>query len=121
MVKWNSEVGELYNNICGVLQGGGGTISPTLFNEYIDDMQRFFNEEQSIKIGGQTINHLLQADDFILVSETSVGLQKLLDKLTKYCRRWHLIPNVQKTKTMIFNPKFRVTEAVKTFTSNGDP
>ena len=29
MVKWNSEVGELFNNVCGVLQGG--TISPTLF------------------------------------------------------------------------------------------
>ena len=42
------------------------------------------------------------------------------DKLTKYCRRWHLILNVQKTKTMIFNPKFRVTEAVKTFTFHGD-
>ena len=118
MVKWNSEVGELFNNVCGVLQGG--TISPTLFNAYVDDMQSFFNEEPSIKIGGQTINHLLQADDLILVSETSVGLQKLLDKLTKYCRRWHLILNVQKTKTMIFNPKFRVTEAVKTFTFNGD-
>ena len=83
-------------------------------------MQSFLNEEPSIKIGGQTINHLLQADDLILVLETSVGLRKLLDKLTKYCRRWHLILNVQKTKTMIFNPKFRVTEAVKTFTFNGD-
>ena len=83
-------------------------------------MQSFLNEEPSIKIGGQTINHLLQADDLILVSETSVGLRKLLDKLTKYCRRWHLILNAQKTKTMIFNSKFRVTEAVKTFTFNGD-
>ena len=85
MVKWNSKVGELFNNVCGVLQGG--TISPTLFNAYVDDMQSFLNEEPNIKIGGQTINHLLQADDLILVSETSVGLRKLLDKLTKYCRR----------------------------------
>ena len=87
----------------GVGGGGGGWgYKPTLFNAYVDDMQSFVNEEPSIKIGGQIINHLLQADDLILVSETSVGLRKLLDKLTKYCRRWHLILNVKKTKTMIF-------------------
>ena len=33
-VKWNSEVGDLFDNMYGVLQGG--TVSPTLFNIYVD-------------------------------------------------------------------------------------
>ena len=39
-VKWNSKIGELFENTCGVLQGG--TICPTLFNAYIEDMQLYF-------------------------------------------------------------------------------
>ena len=100
-VKWNSEVGDLFDNMYGVLQGG--TVSPTLFNTYVDDMQTAFDGVSGVKIGNMTINHLLQADDFILISETSVGLQKLLARLEKYCRRWHILLNVAKTKTNMWN------------------
>ena len=116
-VKWNSEVGELFDNMYGVLQGG--TISPTLFNAYIDDMQNLFVNEPGINIGGMKINHLLQADDLILLSETSNGLQRLLNKLAKYCHRWHLILNVTKTKIMFLNKKFQVIPATQPLTSNG--
>ena len=102
-VKWNSKIGELFENTCGVLQGG--TISPTLFKAYIEDMQLYFAGVPEVSIGGLNINHLLQADDLILISETSSGLQRLLDKLSKYCRRWHLLLNVIKTKIIIFDKK----------------
>ena len=115
-VKWNSKIGELFENTCGVLQGG--TISPTLFNAYIEDMQIYFAGEPGVSIGGLNINHLLQADDLILISETSSGLQRLLDKLSKYCRRWHLLLNVIKTKIMIFDKKYLATQTVSNFTFN---
>ena len=95
-VKWSSKVGELFDNMCGALQGG--TISPALFNTYVDDMQHYFENEPGIEIGGLRLNHLLQADDLVLMSRTGTGLQRLLDKLAKYCHRWHLILNVIKTK-----------------------
>ena len=115
-VKWNSKIGELFENICGVLQGG--TISPTLFNAYIEDMQLYFAGEPGVSIGGLNINHLLQANDLILISETSSGLQRLLDKLSKYCRRWHLLLNVIKTKIMIFDNKYLATQTMSNFTFN---
>ena len=117
-VKWNSKVGELFDNMCGVLQGG--TISPALFNTYVDDMQHYFENEPGIEIGGLRLNHLLQADDLVLMSQTGAGLQRLLDKLAKYCHRWHLILNVTKTKTMVFNKKFQISDPTPTFTFNGE-
>ena len=101
----------------GVLQGG--TISPTLFNAYIDDMQNFFANQPGINIGVMKINHLLQADDLILLSETSNGLQRLWNKLAKYCHKWHPILNVTKTKIMFFNKKFQVIPATHPLAFNG--
>ena len=117
-VKWNSEVGDLFDNMYGVLQGG--TVIPTLFNIYVDDMQTAFDGVSGVKIGNMTINHILQADDLILISEKSVGLQKLLARLEKYCRRWHILLNVAKTKTMVFNKRFQVAEVLLDFTYNGN-
>ena len=104
--------------MCDVLQGG--TISPALFNTYVDDMQHYFENEPGIEIGGLRLNHLLQADDLVLMSQTGAGLQRLLDKLAKYCHRWHLILNVIKTKTMVFNKKFQISDPMPTFTFNGE-
>ena len=111
-------VGELFDNMCGVLQGG--TISPVLFNTYVDDMQHYFENEPGIEIGGLRLNHLLQADDLVLMSQTGTGLQRWLDKLAKYCHKWHLILNVIKTKTMVFNKKFQISDPTPTFTFNGE-
>ena len=72
-VKWNSKIGDLFENTCGVLQGG--TIIPTLFNAYIEDMQPYFAGETGVSIGGLNINHLLLADDLIIISEIISGLQ----------------------------------------------
>ena len=65
-IKWNSKIGELFENTCGVPQGG--TISPMLFNAYIEDMQLYFAAEPGVTIGGLNIYHLLEADDLILIS-----------------------------------------------------
>ena len=114
--KWNSEVGDLFDNMHDVLQGG--TASPTLFKIYVDDMQTAFDAVSGVIIGGMAINHPLQADDLILISETSVGLQKLLARFDKYCNSWHILLNVTKTKTMVFNKRFQIAEVLKYFNYN---
>ena len=45
---------------------------------------------------------LLYADDMTIFSETAEGLQVGLDILEKYCDRWKLTVNTEKTKIMVF-------------------
>ena len=51
------------------------------------------------------INYLLHADDLILISETPEGLQKLIDGLHEFCKQWHMIVNLVKTKLCVFSAK----------------
>ena len=59
----------MFDNVYGVLQGG--VISPSLFKLYIDDMCQYFSGETGVTIGETLVNHLLFADDLVLMSETS--------------------------------------------------
>ena len=118
-VKWNNKLGELFENTYGVLQGG--VISPSLFKLYIEDMRDYFGDVAGVNIGGTKVNHLLQADDLILMSETRTRLQLLLDRLDLYCRRWHLILNVSKTKSMIFYKKYEVIRCSEQFIFGNQP
>ena len=45
---------------------------------------------------GSKLNCLLYADDLILISNTSEGLQKSLDTLSKFCDDWLLNINLKK-------------------------
>jgi hypothetical protein len=42
------------------------------------------------------------ADDPVILSESQAGLQNSLNKLEKYCYKWQLTVNTNKTKIMIF-------------------
>ena len=44
---------------------------------------------------------MLYADDLVLVSETSSGLQNCLDRLRGYCDKWRLTVNIKKPKTIV--------------------
>jgi hypothetical protein len=41
-------------------------------------------------------------DDLVILSESQAGLQNSLNKLEKYCYKWQLTVNTNKTKIMIF-------------------
>ena len=112
-VKWNMELSEKFDNVYGVLQGG--VISPSLFKLYIDDMCQYFSGETGVTIGETLVNHIIFADDLVLMSETSTGLQRLIYRLETYCRRWHMRLNVLKTKIMIFNENTEVSRDVNMF------
>ena len=45
---------------------------------------------------------ILYADNAVIFSKSSNGLQNMLDKLNIYCKRWNLKLNVEETKVMIF-------------------
>jgi hypothetical protein len=57
----------------------------------------------------------MYADDVVLLSETSNGLQNCLNKLSAYCKQWGLDINVRKTKMLVFNNTGRLKSYVFTF------
>jgi hypothetical protein len=82
-------------------------MSPTLFKVYINDLQNVFNAKECdpVYAGNVSSGCLMYADDILILSQSANGLQKSLDNLNKYCKKWRLNVNIQKTKTMIFNCK----------------
>ena len=52
---------------------------------YIPDLSKKLNEYQiSVYFGKQLINHLMYADDIVLISSSVKGLQKLLHVCERY-------------------------------------
>ena len=49
------------------------------------------------------ISCLLYADDLILLSQSENGLQKCLDRLNCYLKKWKMKINIKKTKIIVFN------------------
>ena len=100
-VKWAGQLGETFENICGVLQGG--VTSPQLFKIFLEDLVKYLDKSCGIHIDKDTICHLLLADDLALLSETRSGLQRLLNGFSNFCQQWHLVVNMDKTKVSVFN------------------
>ena len=59
--------------------------------------------KESICIEVISIFLLLFADDTVLFSYTKEGLQSLLYKLHKYCDKWGISVNLDKTVVMVCN------------------
>ena len=81
----------------------GCNLSPILFNLFINDIGDIFDQDQcqppsTLKL---SLNHLLKADDLVLISKTKNGLQQCLNKLQKYSEKNRITVNNQKTKIMI--------------------
>ena len=55
----------------------------------------------------------MYADDMLLLSKTESGLQKSLDILEEYCKKWRLVANIKKTKIMIFSKRVKNEDIFK--------
>ena len=59
-------------------------------------------------MGEWKTNCLLCADDLILLSQSEHGLQRCLDKLSCYAKKWQMRINIKKTKAIIFNKSGKI-------------
>ena len=100
----NGNISEAFPCETGTRQGC--MISPTLFvlylNEFVkqvnrDDCKGIFIDEEH-----RNVNLLLYADDIVLVGDNIGHVQKLLDNLSTFSRKWGLNVNMDKTKFMVF-------------------
>ena len=94
----------------------GCVLSPTLFNLFIHDIPTIFNDNcKPVELAGMPVNCLLYADDLVIISQESEGLQQALNALDKYGQKWHLEINISKSKIMIFNKKGKYIKPSRQF------
>jgi hypothetical protein len=73
---------------------------------FVDDIKSSFidnTQTKPVSLGVHTFNHLLYADDLVILSESPTGLQNCLNALDNYCEKWRLNINIKKTKPMILS------------------
>ena len=73
-VRWGDCISSPFRVSNGVRQGG--ILSPYLFNVYMDDLSRLLNCCNTGCMSGDTIiNHLMYADDLVLISPSATGMK----------------------------------------------
>ena len=101
-VKWANRVSSSFSVMNGVRQAGN--LSPLLFNVYIDEL---LDELKTMNVGChihvQPVNVLAYADDIVLLSPSSAGMVKLIDKCEKFAMSRDIKFNAKKTVCMPFS------------------
>ena len=118
-VKWGGHLGEIFENIYGVLQGG--VLSPNLFKLFLEDLPDYLNAAKGTYFGGIKIPYLLFADDLVLMSESPTGLQNLIHGLENVCSQWHMVVNLAKIKIVVFNSRLTNSAFPFVFNTNDVP
>ena len=82
-VRWGSALSDSFFITNGVRQGG--ILSPLLFNVYMDALSSSLsNIPIGCSISGVMVNHIMYADDLVIISPSAKGLQRLLDICAAY-------------------------------------
>lgn len=106
-IKLGSEKTKTFRYSRGVRQGC--ILSPLLFNLFINDLPKsLLNAHRTdpfILPNGDKLSSLLYADDLVLISKSSEGLQNCIDVVSSFCKSWHLSVNHKKSKVLIFKRK----------------
>ena len=79
-------------------------LAQNLFKIFVNDLPDYLTDSpDSVYINDLPLNCLMYADDIVLLSTSTTGLQDKLDKLSKFCQDWCLEVNASKTKVLVFN------------------
>ncbi len=103
-VRVNDLMTNWFDTSQGVKQGDN--LSPTCFLTFINPLLGELKKTGlGVRIGTELVSVLAYADDLALMAENEGDLQKLLDVLFEWCRKWRLSINTDKTKVMHFRQK----------------
>ena len=121
-VRWGETTSDYFNVTNGVRQGS--ILSPYFFNVYMDDLSvKLNNMYIGCVVGTLIINHLLYADDLVLISPSSRGLHTLLGECEKYGIEHNITFNAKKSAMLCFrtNSTCKFIEPVFTLNDNAIP
>ena len=103
-IKINDKVTDWFQTYAGIKQGQND--SPAQFAIYANSLAEDIKSlGLGIKIGDTLICLLMYADDIVLIAESEKDLQLMLDKLTRWCSKWRMLLNTEKTQTVHFRHK----------------
>ena len=98
------KVGEKHSEWFKVDQGvrQGCTLSPWLFNVFLDNIVKEARKgfKEGMRLGNETVDVLLFADDMVLVADSEESLQVNLKKLDETLTKWEMKMNWEKTEVM---------------------
>ena len=118
-VKWCNVVSPFFTVSNGVRQGG--VLSPVLYNLFIDDLSvQLMKSNVGCIMNDVRMNHLMYADDSVILAPSPSGLQKLLLICEKFASDNELTFNAKKTKCMYFCTKSLYDIYVPSLTLNGN-
>ena len=119
-VRWGSKLSNKFSITNGVRQGS--ILSPHLFKVYVDDLSVTLN---SLMIGCSVsdfiINHIMYADDLVLISPSSAGLKILLNVCHQFGVQNDIKFNSNKSAILPFLPESKKKFRVPPFELNKDP
>ena len=100
----------------------GGILSPYLFNVglYVDELSEELNKcNVGCNLNGHLINHIMYADDLVLISPSSAGLSQVLHECEKFGTRHDLKYNAKKRAVMIYKSMTLKGCTIPNFKLNG--
>ena len=107
-VRFQDQESAYFSITLGV--GQGDPLSTILFDVFIDDLLVELDQQpiqHCIPIHTDTVQHvasLTYADDVNALSLTPAGLQSHINVISAWLFKWRSLPNVAKSKCMVFNP-----------------
>ena len=100
-IRINNNYTDWFLSKSGVRQGD--TLSPTLFNIFINSLAVELNDlKLGLNCGNTHICILLYADDMVLLSDSESKLQSMLNHVAQWCNKWRITVNDLKSGIVHF-------------------
>jgi len=91
----------------------GDSFSKLLYALYLNDLPEEL--EGGIDIDGRRVNVLMYADRIAILSESIDDLQDMINQLEKYCTKWDIVVDMDRSCIMVFRRGGRLALTEKWF------